>query len=668
MIRAVLRKELAVLFASPLPYVVGALFNAVTGLLYVDQLRGREQALLQPLFPLAAFLLLLAVPVLAMRSFAEERRTGSLDLLLAVPAPVRALVAGKWLAAWLVSVVVTAPTAAFAALVFRYGDPDVGPMASGYLGLLLLTAAVAGVGVLASSLTNSQPVAAMVSLFTVLLLWFSDAGPDTVRIGGVLAHFSLSERLRSFAGGAVDSGDVVFLMVMAAVCLVGAGLAVRRTRRRVLVAVGVVAVLCGIDVVANAERRIADLTAEDSLSLTSQTKDVVGQVKKRTTVSVFLPPSDPDRAAAGPLLLRYERLNRRIHASIKDPADAPGEVRRFGIDPAVGGVAVHQEGAFEVAETVTEQDITGAFVRLLRGRERHLCAATGHGEVGFDDESPDGLSEAGRILLSNGYTVQPIDLLAGAAVPPACDGLVVANPISELGPAADVVGRYLADEGRALFLTDPISDVDLNGVLAPYALSVDRGIVFESEAQSALPEDPTSPVVRRFAGHPAVRKVPPSFFPAVQAVGVGESREEDGLITAPLAVTSDQSYLERTPLTPQFDEGEDRRGPITVAGAAEKSRVEGDTVKRARIVVVGDFDFASNAVVAEAGNSALLLRALDWVTASDDEVLLSTNLPAYRPLSLSRGQLQYARLLAAGIIPALFLLAGALVWALRRGR
>ena len=667
MIRAVLRKELAVLFASPLPYVVGALFNAVTGLLYVDQLRGREQALLQPLFPLAGFLLLLAVPVLAMRSFAEERRTGSLDLLLAIPVRTRALVAGKWLAAWLTSIVVTAPTAVFAALVFRYGDPDAGPLVSGYVGLLLLTAAVAAIGVLASSLTNSQPVAAMVSLFTVLLLWFSDAGPDSVAIGGALAHFSLSERLRSFSGGAVDSGDVVFLLAVAGGCLVLARLAIRR--QRTWAALVLLAVLVGADVVAHQQRGIVDLTAEDSLSLTSQTKEVVGEVEERTTVNVFLPPNDPDRAAAGPLLLRYERLNRRIAGRIKDPADAPGDVRRFGLDPSFGGVAVQQGDAFEVAETVTEQDITGAIVRLLRGRQRNLCATTGHGEVSFSEEDVDGLSEAGRILLSNGYTVQPIDLLTGAAVPDACDGLVVVNPISELGPAASAISAYLADEGRALFLTDPISTVDYSAVLGPYGLTVHRGIVFETEAQSSLPDDPTSPIVRRFsAAHPAARRVPPSFFPAAQAIEVAPSRTEEGLILSRLADTSEQSFLEQTPLTPEFNEGVDRRGPLTIAAAAEKSGVFGDTAKRTRIVVVGDFDFASNAVVAEAGNSALLLRTLDWLTASDDEVLLSTNLPAYRPLALTKGQLNYARLLAAGIVPALFLLAGAMVWALRRGR
>ena len=671
MTRAVLRKELAVLWASPLPYVVGALFNGVTGLLFIDQLRGREQALLQPLFPLAGFLLILAVPVLAMRSFAEERRTGSLDLLLAIPAPKAALVVGKWLAAWLVTVAVAAPTAVFAALVFRYGTPDSGPMWSGFLGLVLLAAAVAGVGVLASSLTPSQPVAAMVAIFAVLVLWFAGAGSTNASFGGALAHFSLSERLRSFSGGAIDSGDVVFLVCLAAGCLLLAAAAVRRPRGslRIAGAVALLAVVAGADLAADRERRIIDLTANDSLSLTEETKDVIRQVDKRTKIHVFLPADDPDRAAAGPLLLRYQRLNRRIDVSIREPDDSPGEVQRLGLDSSLGGVAVSQGDKVELAETITEQDITGAFVRLVRDRRRNVCTATGHGEVSFADEGTRGLSEAGRTMLANGYFLQTVDLLTGAAVPPACDALIVANPISDLGAAREKVARYLAADGRVLFITDPISDVDLNPLLRPYGITIHRGIVIERESDSALPDDPTSPIIRRYTtAHPIARRVAPSYFPATQGLEVDDDRDSEGLTTTRLADTSPESFLEVRPLTPAFDPKEDRAGPITVAAAADKSRLEGAGAKRSRVVVFGDLDFATNPVVGQAGNAALLLHSLDWLTASEDELVLSTHLPPYRPLSLTNAQLRYARVLAIGIIPALFLLCGGLVWAVRRGR
>jgi ABC-2 type transport system permease protein len=211
---AVVRKELAVLLASPQPYVVGALFNLVLGLLVVNQLEGRDQALLQPLFPVAGFLLVVTVPVLAMRVLAEEARSGTLDVLLAVPVPIRPQVVGKWLAVWLTSLVVVAPSALFVVLVSWWGDPDFGPVIGGYVGLALLSAALAGVGVLASSLTTSQGLAAVGALLLALLLWFSATPDESGGAGGLLVRLSISERLRGFAGGVLDTADVAYFVVL----------------------------------------------------------------------------------------------------------------------------------------------------------------------------------------------------------------------------------------------------------------------------------------------------------------------------------------------------------------------------------------------------------------------------------------------------------------------
>ena len=232
MTRAVLRKELAVLWLSPVPYVVAAVFNAVLGLLYVNQLEGRQQALLQPIFPLAGFLLLILIPALTMRAVAEEARTGSLDLLLAMPVRAMPLVVGKWLAAWLTALAVLAPSLLFVLLVSWWGDPDPGPALTGYIGLSLFAGAVTGLGILTSSLTSSQPVAAMTALFAALLLWFSYIGSESLRVGGVLVRLSLSERLRGFAGGVVDSADAGFFVVLAVGCLTVATAAVASRRGR----------------------------------------------------------------------------------------------------------------------------------------------------------------------------------------------------------------------------------------------------------------------------------------------------------------------------------------------------------------------------------------------------------------------------------------------------
>lgn len=232
MIGAIWRKDLRSAWVGPVPYLVGALFQAALGVLFVDQLQGRSQALVQPLFPLAGFLLLVTAPILTMRSIAEEARSGTLDVLLAIPVGARALVLGKWLAAVTTLLAVVAPATAYAGLVAIFGEPDRGPVITGFLGLVLLLAVLAAVGVLASSLTTSAPVAAMVTFAAGAMLWFAGAAGSSIGTGGLLAHVSLSERLRGFAAGLLDTGDVGFLVALTIAALGGAVAAVEARRQR----------------------------------------------------------------------------------------------------------------------------------------------------------------------------------------------------------------------------------------------------------------------------------------------------------------------------------------------------------------------------------------------------------------------------------------------------
>jgi ABC-2 type transport system permease protein len=231
-IRALTWKDLRTTWASPVPYVAGAALQAALGLLVVDQLAARDQAVLQPLFPLAGFLLLLVAPVVTMRSLAEEARTGTLDQLLAVPLRAGTLVAGKWLAAWATTVALMAPAGLFVVLTALWGDPDDGPAIAGFVGLALLAAAATAVGVLASAATESQPIAAMAALFAGVVAWFAHVGDPAVGDAGLLAGLSFSERLRLFAGGAIDSGDVVFFVAVTVAALVVAAAVVDLRRLR----------------------------------------------------------------------------------------------------------------------------------------------------------------------------------------------------------------------------------------------------------------------------------------------------------------------------------------------------------------------------------------------------------------------------------------------------
>ena len=253
-------------------------------------------------------------------------------------------------------------------------------------------------------------------------------------------------------------------------------------RRRVATTVAAVVVLVVLAGVLDHTRRDADLTAESSLTLTAQTRRLVGHVHQRLRVTAFFDAQDPQRISAATLLLRYQRLNRHIRVRLLEPSAAPAEAQRLGVDPLVGGLALTMGNRTEDADTATEQDITAAIARLLRGRPRSLCVTSGHGESATGDSTDHGLSTAAGLLAQNGYRLRTIDLLVQPDVPAGCDAVLVAAPTAPLGTgASDALASYLARGGRAVVLADPVSAVDLNPLLRPYGLGIRRGIVQSSQ-------------------------------------------------------------------------------------------------------------------------------------------------------------------------------------------
>jgi len=644
---AVLRKELATLWTSPVPWVAGAALQAVLAVLFVDQLQGRTQAVVQPLFPIAGLLLVVVVPVLAMRGFAEEQRSGNLDVLRAVGVPALPLAMGKWLAAWLTACALLAPALVLAGLTALWGDPDTGPIVSGFLGLVLLCGAVAAVGTLASALTSSQALAALVTILLTLALWFVGSTTGGSTLDRTLGAISLSERLRTFASGGIDTADVAFFVFVALVAV--AVSALRFERRLTLL---VVLALGLLSLGFTGTHRVLDLTEQETLTLTSITRDIVAAVDDDVTITAFVGRADPGRVETVTLLDRYARLSRHVDVDVVDPADAPGDVRRLGIDPIYGGVVVQRGADAEIAAGPTEQDITSALARLVRGVDALVCVTQGSGEHEIDLPT---------------WETEAVDLLVVEAIPDDCSVVVVAGPQTE--PEQDALAEWVADDGKLLALLDPVADVDLEEVLAPFGLGVKRGVVFEGDPEAIVDGDESSPIIRRYsAAHPVVRNLPPTYFPGVQEV-VARDVDVPGLTAARLADTSDVSYLETRPLEPAFDPGEDTGGPITIAAAVDVSRIESESaIARTRIVVVGDVDFATPPFAAAAANGRFLQQIVSWLALDDDLIPLSSNLPLDRPLTLTDARVTYARLLGVGAIPALLLLGGAIVWAVRRRR
>jgi ABC-2 type transport system permease protein len=217
-------RESRSLAASAVAQVAAALTLVVTGLVFVSQLSDLTQARLDGWFADAAVVLLFLAPVLAMRSIAEERRSGSLDVLLAGPVSRTAVVVGKFLGIVAVFLVILLATLTAPVLMAVWGDPDLGLVFTGYLGLALLGTASIAVALLASTFSPHQAIAAVVGFVFLLALWLlhglSDSFAGTA--GHTVDRFGTTTYLADFNRGLLRLEGVVYYGSVTVFALVAA--------------------------------------------------------------------------------------------------------------------------------------------------------------------------------------------------------------------------------------------------------------------------------------------------------------------------------------------------------------------------------------------------------------------------------------------------------------
>jgi len=223
---AIAGKELRSYFASPIAYVVIGFFALMFGfffyslLLYFDRqsLQAAGQAVnvneqfLRPVFLNATVIFLFVLPLVTMRTYSEEKRSGTIELLLTAPLTDLQIILGKFLGAMGLYAAMLAITLVHVGLLFVFGNPEWRPVVTTYLGLLLMGGCFISVGLLISSLTKNQIVAGMITFGVFLMLWVinwiaSFMGPTTQQ---VLNYLSITDHLDDFTKGIIDTKHLVY--------------------------------------------------------------------------------------------------------------------------------------------------------------------------------------------------------------------------------------------------------------------------------------------------------------------------------------------------------------------------------------------------------------------------------------------------------------------------
>ena len=231
-------KELRTYIASPMAYVVAAAFLAITGFFFVASVSDAfSEATARGFLAGAVFFLIFMAPALTMRLLAEEQKLGTLELLLTSPVREIEIVTGKFLAAFIMVTIMAALTLYYVLVLFIFGQPDVGPILTGYLGLLLYGAATLSIGLFASALSPNQLVGLVVGAGILTALTIVDFVSERVtglaqnivdgfQLGGSFSVFDRSSfgiaeggHFADFARGIISIGDVAYYLSLTVVFL-----------------------------------------------------------------------------------------------------------------------------------------------------------------------------------------------------------------------------------------------------------------------------------------------------------------------------------------------------------------------------------------------------------------------------------------------------------------
>lgn len=416
-----------------------------------------------------------------------------------------------------------------------------------------------------------------------------------------------------------------------------------------------------------------DLTKSKKYTLSDQTKNVLKGIDEGVEVTLFYQTGNPERESAESLIKEYQEENSNINVNFIDPDKKPTEAKKYGIE-RYGTIVFEKGDKTEMVVTATESEFTSSILKLTRDEEKHIYFLEGHGEKDIDamDEANYGLVKTS--LEKEGYKVSKLSMLTKPEIPEDASVLVIAGPQKKLlDKEMEEIEKYVDDGGKLFLLIDPKTEVKestgFSKLVEKWGVHSDRNVVIDPVQYFWT--DPSAPVISEWEPHQITDKLPAAFFPGVGEMSPADDAPLEYMVTS-LAKTSASSWLEKEidNNEVQFDEGSDKQGPISIAVAVqEQSQAEEDEEdndEKARLVLVGDSDFASSGFSDALGNQDFFLNSVNFLAEDEDLISIRPKEEEERTVALTGRQAQYIFYTTVFGMPAIVIIAGILVWIKRR--
>jgi len=435
----------------------------------------------------------------------------------------------------------------------------------------------------------------------------------------------------------------------------------------------VIAAVVVANVLADRYNKSYDSTANKRYSLSEQTAKIVKGVKQDAIITYF---NRSTRFREGKDLLdQYANLSPKVQVKYVDPDKDPELAREFGIRSF--GTAIVQIGPKrEEAKSMTEEGITGAFIRDLKSTAHTVCFTSGSGEHQLDDSNREGMSKFKEVLAKDSYDTKSVDLLSKAEVPSDCTTLVTAGPTKNYEqPEVDAIKRYVEGGGRALFMLDPplklgheeIADNDaLTNLLQSWGVTLNKDLILDLNPLGQIAGlGPQVALVTIYASQPIVDQMrgTATGFPLARSL---EIKNTDKTSVQKLFDSSSTSLATNNLSSPSINvnDPKNKKGPLTLGAAGTYNT--GKENSEGRFVVFGSSTWAANRFIDFNGNDDLASNTVNWLSSDEDLISIRPKAPEDRRITMTGRQLSWVRATSQFALPLAVAIVGVGVWWKRR--
>lgn len=439
-----------------------------------------------------------------------------------------------------------------------------------------------------------------------------------------------------------------------------------------LMAAAVIGIVVVINYLVSQYSKQWDLTEDKQNTLATETISTLESLPSKVTAEVFYS-SQISSTNVEKLLRNYQANSKgKFEIELIDPVKDPIRAQQANITRD-GTVVLKMGDRQEQITSTSEEEITSALVRLSNPGERTIYFLSGHGEYATDGSSEKNYSLAANTLKAKNYTIKALNLISDPQIPADALAVIIAGPQKPITEAEiNLLNTYQANGGSLVYLAEPRLLTEFGDQADPMITYLDTTWGIKLDEDNIIDFSTSNnnfTIAGQYNSHAITNRLNSMavMLPTARTVRAGESRPE-GVTLTELALTTvnawgetDLAALQQGQAAP--DSSKDHIGPVSFAVAGENATT------KARVVVIGDADFAGQDYFNQLGNGDFFINSIDWAAQQDNLISLTPREKINRVLIAPQGASMNLVLLGAiFVLPGLVILTGITVWLQRRRR